>query len=72
MKDFLAGVTPDADQEKIDAAHAVARKQLTGVAVASGEPVPPLALTQAMLDLAALTPPGQCGAGARSAGCGRP
>lgn len=57
VKDFLAGVTTDANQKTVDEAHAAARTQLTGVAVAGGEPVPPLALTQAVLDLAALTPP---------------
>lgn len=57
VKDFLAGATSDADMETIETAHAAARKQLTGAAVAGGEPVPPLALTQAMLDLAALSPP---------------
>ena len=57
LKDFLAGVTPDADQKAIDEAHAAARTQLTGAAVAGGEPVPPLALTAAVLDLAALSPP---------------
>ena len=56
VKDFLAGVTPDADQKAIDEAHADARAQLHGAAAAGGEALPPLALTQAVLDLAALTP----------------
>lgn len=57
LKDFLAGVTPDADQATINEALATARTQLTGAAVAGGEPVPPLALTEAVLNLAALSPP---------------
>ena len=58
VHDYQTGVTSEADEKTIAAALVDANVQLTGVGgVPMGAPMAPLALTAAMLQLAALTPP---------------